>query len=202
MKTDDGRLIVVGGASRSGKTAWVRKATAKARRVFAWDPEDQWAELRGWRKVTNRRDLLALARKPGAMKLAYVAGGDLGAEFEYFCSAAYASTRYTEATDVIAEELADVSSPAKAPASWGILLRRGLKRGGSIYAISQRWQEADKTALGNATRFVFFRQNGVQSARYLYRMTGVPEGVIPSEPLHFVEFDPTTGETRADRLRF
>lgn len=202
LKTEDGRLYVVGGASRSGKTAWTRKAVAKRRRVFAWDPEDQWAELPGWKRVTTRAELLAAAKKPGPCKVAYVAGGDLSAEFGFWAGCVFAAGRYVEPLDAIAEELADVTTTAKAPGNWGILVRRGLKRGITIYALSQRWQEADKTALGNASRFVFFRQNGRKAGKYLEEMTGVPFEEIPKLPLDFIIFDPGTGEIRRDRLRF
>lgn len=103
MKTQDGRLYVIAGASRSGKTAWTRKRTAKARRVFAWDPEDQWAQLPGWRKVTTRAQLLAAAQAPGAQRVAYVAGGKLADEFDYFAGCAMYAGRYVEPLDVIAE---------------------------------------------------------------------------------------------------
>lgn len=202
MKTQDGRLIVVGGASRSGKTAYVKKAVAKARRIFAWDPEAQWCELPGWRRVTTKAELLKAAQSPGAAKIAYVAGGDLAAEFGFWAGCVMYSTRYVDPTSAIAEELADVSTPGKAPSNWGILLRRGLKRGGDIYAISQRWQEADKTAIGNASEFILFRQNGKKAARYLADQTGVPEESIPKLPLEFVRFDPTTGNISTGKLRF
>lgn len=203
MKTDDGRLYVIGGASRSGKTAWTRKATARARRAWAWDPEAQWCELPGWRKVTTRAELLTLAQQGGAQRVAYVAGGDLKAEFDHWAGCAMYAGRYLGGLCVIAEELADVTTPSKAPGNWGILLRRGLKRGISIYAISQRWSEADKTAVGNASDFVVFRQSSGDDVRYLARKTRIEEAAIASlPPLSYVHMDALTGETKAARLKF
>jgi hypothetical protein len=202
VRTVDGRLYVVGGASRSGKTAGTRKATKGSKRIFAWDPEDQWAQLAGWKRVTSRAELLAAAQKPGNQKIAYVAGGDLAAEFDYWAGCVMYAGRYVGPLDAIAEELADVTKPSKAPGNWGILLRRGLKRGITIYALSQRWQEADKTAMGNASCFVLFRQNGPKAAKYLESMTGVPFQEIPVEPLYYVIFDPTTGKVEKGKLRF
>lgn len=202
MKTADGLLYVVGGASRSGKTEWTKRAVAKARRVTAWDPEAQWCELPGWRKVSSKAELLRLLTARGPIKVAFVSGGDLAGDFNYWAGVVLYASRYIEPTDCIAEELADVTTTAKAPANWGILLRRGLKRGGNIYALSQRWQEADKTAVGNASRFVLFRQNGATTGRYLEKMTGVPADQIPTAPLHFITFDPTTGTTTPGRLTF
>lgn len=202
MRTDDGRLIVVGGASRSGKTAYVRKQVGRAARVWAYDPEDQWAELPGWVRITKRADLLTVAQRPNGQRIAYVPGGDLCAEFDFWSGCVLYAARYVAPLSAIAEELADVTTPAKAPGNWGMLLRRGLKRGATIYAISQRWQEADKTALGNASEFVLFRQVGTVAARYLSRMTGVAESDIPAAPLEFVRYDPTNGETTRGKLRF
>lgn len=203
MKTQDGRLYVIAGASRSGKTAWTRKQTVKAARLFAWDPEDQWAQLRGFRKVTNRADLLKAAQASGAQKIAYVAGGKIAEEFDFFAGCAMYAGRYVGALDVIAEELADVTTTAKAPNNWGILLRRGLKRGITIWAISQRWSEADKTAVGNATDFVIFRQSSNDDVAYLARKTGIEadrlRGLVP---LEFVKLDALTGQIDAGKLRF
>lgn len=203
MKTQDGRLYVIAGASRSGKTAWTRKATGKARRVFAWDPEAQWCELPGWRKVTTRAQLLAAAQAAGPQRVAYVAGGDIKAEFDFFCGAAYYAGRYIEPANVVAEELADVTTPSKAPGNWGILLRRGLKRGISLYCISQRWSEADKTAVGNASDFVVFRQSSGDDIRYLARKTRIAESEISGLPqFQYVHMDAITGAIQRAKLKF
>lgn len=203
MKTEDGRLYVIAGASRSGKTAWTRKQTQRARRAFAWDPEDQWAQLPGWRKVTTRAQLLELAQKPGPLRVAYVAGGSLQAEFDFWAGCVMYAGRYVEPLEAIAEELADVTTPSKAPGNWGILLRRGLKRGITIRAISQRWSEADKTAVGNATDFVMFRQSSGDDVRYLARKTRVDEAAIGAlAPLEFVHMDALTGATVRGKLKF
>lgn len=203
MQTADGELHVVAGASRSGKTAWTRKKTAKLPRVCAWDPEDQWAQLPGWTRVTTRAELLKALEKRGRCKIGYVAGGDLRAEFDFWAGCVMYSGRYVEPLAAIGEEIADVTSVSKAPGNWGILLRRGLKRGISIFAISQRWSEADKTAVGNATKFVLFRQSSGDDVRYLARKTRVPEEEINAlKPLEYVEFCALTGKIERGKLRF
>jgi len=202
MKTNDGRLVIVGGASRSGKTVWTARAVAGDARILAWDPEDQWSELKGWQRVTSRAQLLAAAQKPGPCKAAYVTGGDLAAEFNYWSGCVMYAGRYVGPLSAIAEELSDVTTTSKAPGNWGILLRRGLKRGITIYAISQRWQEADKTAVGNASEFVLFRQNGPETGVYLNRKTGVNPDDIPCEDLEFIRYDPKKRTTTRDRLKF
>lgn len=202
MQTVDGKLTVIAGASRSGKTAFTRQQVKGSKRIFAWDPEDQWAQLPGFIRVTSRAQLLQVAKKPGPLKVAYVVGGDLQKEFDFWAGCVMYAGRYVEPLDGIAEELADVTSPAKAPGNWGILLRRGLKRGINIFAISQRWSEADKTAMGNASVFILFRQSSADDARYLARKTRVPDTEIPTQPLEYVVFDPTTGNYFKEKLKF
>lgn len=203
MKTQDGRLYVIAGASRSGKTAWTRKQTARVRRVWAWDPEAQWCELPGWKKASTRAELLAYAQRPGPQKVAFVAGGELKEDFDFWAGAVMYAGRYVAPLDAIAEELADVTTPSKAPGKWGILLRRGLKRGISLWCISQRWSEADKTAVGNATDFVIFRQSSGDDVAYLARKTRVALDEINGlVPLQFVHMNALTGEIYRGKLRF
>ena len=194
MQTNDGRLIIVSGASRSGKTAWVRQQTKAARRVLVWDIEAQWCELPGYRKITSRAELYAAIQSDKPARLAYVAGGaDLKDEFNFWAACVMLWGRYRGGCVAIAEELADVSTPAKAPQEWGILLRRGLKRGITIYAISQRWAEADKTAIGNASEFVVFRAAG-DDVRYMSQKARVPVADLE-------ELRPEYWDTECKRLK-
>lgn len=203
MKTNDGRLIVISGASRSGKTAWVKKQVTADRRVIAWDPEAQWCELRGYIKCTTKKQLFEASMTKGAVKLAYVAGGNLKEEFDFWASIVMYAGRYVAPLVAIAEELADVTTPSKAPNNWGILIRRGLKRGITIYAISQRWAEADKTAVGNASQFVLFRMSSGDDVAYLSRKTRVPVTALEGlKPLEFVNYDALNGEIITGKLRF
>lgn len=203
MKTNDGRLYVISGASRSGKTAWTRKKAGKARRAWAWDPEDQWSQLPGWVKVTTRSQLLAAAKRRGAQRVAYVAGGDLKAEFDFWAACVMYAGRYVEPLEAIAEELADVTTQSKAPGAWGTLIRRGLKRGITLYCISQRWAEADKSAVGNATDFVLFRCSSGDDEAYLARKSKIPlQRLAGLVPLQFVHMDALTGAIKAGKLTF
>ena len=172
-------------------------------RVLAWDPEDQWSHERGFKRITNRKDFLKAAHHAGPGKFAFVAGGDLKPEFDFWAACVQYAGRYVGPLSAIAEELADVTTPSKAPGNWGILLRRGLKRGITIYAISQRWAEADKTAMGNASEFVIFRQATGDDARYLSRKTRVSEDEINRlKPLDFVRYDSGTGQIERGKLTF
>lgn len=202
LKTADGRLTVVSGASRCGKTTQVANEVRTERRICAWDPEDQWAQLPGWRKVTTRRELLEAMQARGHVRVAYVAGGDLKEEFNYWCGVVYYAARYIAPLAIIAEELADVTTPSKAPGNWGIIIRRGLKRGMRIYAISQRWAEADKTCIGNASDYLLFTSRG-EDIDYIARKTRVPVGDLEAlEPFQFIRFDPVTKAKENGKVRF
>lgn len=202
MKTEDGRIYVIAGASRSGKTAWTLRQIKRQKRIFAWDPEDQWAQLPGFLKITTQKDMVKYIAKKGPLKLAFVVGGDLKKQFDFFCGFCMYVGRYVEPVDVIGEELADVTTQSKAPGNWGILLRRGLKRGISIWAISQRWAEADKTAIGNASMYVCFSMGG-DDIRYMSRKTRIPEDDLAAlKPLEFVTIDRLTKEICRGKLTF
>lgn len=201
MKTDDGRLYVVAGASRTGKTAWTSRQVRGAPRAMAWDPEAQWCDLPGWRKVSTRAELWEYAQKPGSYKVAFVPGPDMRTDFDFWCECVFYAGRFRGPLVAVAEELADVTTPAKAPGAWGILLRRGLKRGITIYAISQRWAEADKTAIGNASAFVCFAMRG-DDVDYMARKTRIPvEKLQRLQALEWVQADPL-GATTTGKVRF
>jgi hypothetical protein len=203
MKTKDGRLVVVGGASRSGKSAYVTQQVKNAPRVTAYDPEAQWCELSGWLKVTTRAQLLKALQSPNNFKVAYVAGGDLKEEFNFWAGCVMYAGRYIAPLDAVAEELADVTNPSKAPLNWGLLVRRGLKRGINIFAISQRWSEADKTSVGNASEFVLFRQSSADDVRYLSRKTRIDENALNSLlQFEYIKYDAVNGNLLKEKLRF
>ena len=204
MKTSDGKLFVIGGASRSGKTAWTKKRVWKLKRVIVWDVEDQWSKIKGFQRITSNAELVRLCSAVnGPLKIAFVAGGDLSKAFDLWAGCVFYWGRYCGPCVAVAEELADVSTPAKAPGNWGMLIRRGLKRGITIYAISQRWAEADKTALGNASRFVIFRVVGKDN-KYMAERSGVPVDTITGlKPLHFVLVDAESGAiSKVQKLKF
>lgn len=203
LETNDGRLVVVSGASRSGKTAWTAKQVAKLARVIAWDPEDQWAQLPGFTRITSKAELVKAVQKGGKARLAFVSGGDLKTAFDLWAGCAYYWGRYHGGCVAVAEELADVTTPGKAPGNWGLLIRRGLKRGISIYPISQRWAEADKTAFGNASEFVCFRNSSTVDIDYIAKRTRINSALLNElKPFEYVTYDVATGAQSRQKLAF
>lgn len=183
LDTIDGELVLVSGGSRSGKTTWATRAIKKFRTVLAWDPQHQWRDLPGFRAVMSFAELreICLSGRPG--KFAYCAPGDRRAEFDRFCMAAYiyakhygpgGMTRPGGSLAIVAEELAHVTNPGKSSGNWNVLVTSGLKYGPHIYAISQRWQEADKTAFDNGTVLIVFMTSSTLSSKYFADRTRIP----------------------------
>jgi hypothetical protein len=157
-KTTDGRLVVFSGKSRSGKTALAMQKARDFERVIVWDVQGQWAGIKGYTLVRTRKELLQAVQSKKVQKIAFFTlETDIKAEFDYWCAAAHHFGQFNGGALAVAEELADVTTPAKAPGEWGILVRRTLKHNITIFAISQRWAEADKTALGNSSEIYCFQ---------------------------------------------
>ncbi len=94
--------------------------------------------------------------------------------------------RWLRKLTVIVEELADVTTPQKAPESWGVLLRRGRKYGISTYAVTQRIQEIDKTIIGNMAQFMVFQHVRPKDIDEIRKMTGQD---TPTNPMEFIHYD-------------
>jgi hypothetical protein len=164
------KIIVVCGSSGSGKSSWVKQQIRKDKRIVIWDPDDEYGEITA-NRCTTIQQMTALMRdagdkKPLAVRL--VANGD------YFNLWAAAVFRFGNCT-AVAEEIADVTTPSKAPAGWGQLVRRGRKRGIAIYAVTQRPAESDKTALGNASELHVGMLNRAKDRAYMAAELDVPE---------------------------
>jgi len=144
--TRKAEIITVCGSSGSGKSAWVKQQIAKDKRVIIWDTDDEYQSITNNRAATIP-ELTALMRQAGDKKPMCIRLVCDGAYFNLWSAAVFAFGNCT----AVAEELADVTTPSKAPAGWGQLVRRGRKRGIKIFAVTQRPSESDKTTIGNAS---------------------------------------------------
>lgn len=202
----DGALTVAVGASRSGKTAWVKQQLLKERRALVWDVEGQYVQA-GFLKVTTAAGLVAAIQQPGPVKIAYVPRAIN--QFEFFCRCAWVFARQPGHKAVCVEELADVTTPAKAPDSWGILVRRGLKYDCDIYAITQRPAESDKTIMGNASVIHCCRLQRPKDRQYMAEEMDLPQKEIDtltanpeSGVYEYLERDMRTRAMKRKRLIF
>jgi hypothetical protein len=93
--------------------------------------------------------VVADLRAPGAFRVGYI-GAVTPKHFQIFCKLAWVWLR-AAAGVLVVEELSDVTNPAKAPPAWGAICRKHRHAlGSTVYALTQRPAESDKTILGNA----------------------------------------------------
>ena len=192
QKRPDGSLYVVTGASRTGKTTWVELDTHASRRLLVWDSADEWSWRFRCRKVTSIAELAKLV-VPGApdMRIAFCVPATRE-NFEAFCRLAWVFIRVKEG-DVVAEEIADVTSPGKAPDAWGEIIRKGLRYGPRIYALTQRPSESDKTCFGNASVIHTHQMDRVDDGKYMAKELRIDVAQMDAlKPYQFIERDRRT----------
>lgn len=196
----DGTLYAVTGATRTGKTTWVVERVRSRRRLLVWDSAGEFADLHGCARITSIAELARAVVDPRPRRLALVV--DVTAEnFQRFCRLAMIFVQLHVDATVVVEELADVTSPNKAPSSWGVLTRRGLRYGPEIYFLTQRPAESDKTSFGNAS-VIHAHQCALEiDVEYMRRQLRVPfEQVDALLPYEFIERDRRTKALSTGRL--
>lgn len=193
MKALDNLIIVVAGASQTGKTHWVKKQTQKARSFLAWDPEEQY---QGQRIRTKSALIAALKNgKPG--RFCFSPAGNIKENADFWAQCAFLWVRMNKNhCHIVAEETSDWTSPGKAPNGWGMLVRRGLKRGCTIYAISQRPSESDKTAIGNASIIHCHRLSRAKDRKYMADEMDISAEQMSLTGYDYIEKDMRTGKIK------
>lgn len=177
----EAKITIVTGSSGSGKSAWTKQQIRKARRLLIWDIDDEYGDLTGI-KTFNHLGQLAVALKNSKVgKFRYVGAF---ADFDLFCQCVFAWGSCV----CVVEELAGVTTPAKAPPGWHTLVSRGRKRAITIYAITQRPSESDKTIMGNASTFHAGRMNRQSDRAYMAKEMDIPlQEITDLKPLEFIE---------------
>lgn len=199
----DGALTVVTGASRSGKTAWTVQQVRTHRRLLVWDALGEWGDRYGCTRVASLAELRSIAASSRLERFAYFQPGAMGPrQFEVFCRFAWVWIRAARGALVI-EELASVTTPGKAPAAWGDIVRAGLRYGPDIYALTQRPSESDKTVMGNATVIHAHAMARAGDRRYMAaELDCDPLRLSALRPLDYLERDRRTGELYIGRVSF
>jgi hypothetical protein len=91
------------------------------------------------------------------------------------------------------EELADVTSPGKAPVYWGEIVRKGLRYGPQIYALTQRPSESDKTVMGNVSIIHCHQMARSEDSAYMARELRIELALVDHLlPFHWIERDRRT----------
>lgn len=150
MEHHEPRVIAVTGGTGHGKTAWLLEQLKGERQVLVWDMKGEYDRNPKHRftRIEDPNELVRVVSTRGDGRFNFV-HPDPREGFALWCEAVYAWHGCT----CVAEELADVSNPGKAPAEWGRVVRRGRDRGLTVYGVSQRPTESDSTLFGNATEW-------------------------------------------------
>jgi len=177
-----------------------------AHRLLVWDSAGEW-----WRRGLgvpvllpdlHRSTLQAIADRRAPLRLCY-AGPVTREHFEVFCRLAWVWIRSGPGAHLVVEELADVTSPGKAPAAWGEIARKHRHYAGLVYALTQRPAESDKTILGNATVLHVGRMNFASDRLYVARCLDVSQDQVDAlADLEFIERNMRTRELSRGKVTF
>lgn len=198
--THQARIVVVCGASGSGKSAWTKQQIEDDARVIVYDSDAEYCELRGFKAVSAPNILAKMLRKASKGRFAYVPK-QIGSahEFDLWAQLAFAWGNCT----AVAEELAGVTSPGKAPPGWHTLVSRGRKRGMTIYGVTQRPAESDKTIIGNASLIHCGMLARSNDRAYMARELDCAQYQVDKlKPLEWIERDRNEHELRTGKLEF
>lgn len=174
-------LALVAGASRSGKTFWTAQQVARSRRLWVWDAVGEFCASYGCRPVSSAAELHALALSTAPVRAGFV-GAVTRENFDTWCRFAWVWMRANAAAghgvDLVVEELADVTSPGKAPAAWGEIVRKGQRFNPRVYGLTQRPAESDKTLVGNASLIHVHAMARADDRRSVAREMDIPQAAI------------------------
>lgn len=204
QKVEDGTITAIVGSAGSGKTAWLKKQIAASPRLLVWDIEGQYTDKT--KPIYTRSALVKAIQEPNA-RISYQP--KTLSDFDFWAKCAFAFVRLGAdmgvMTVIVAEELADVTSPAKAPEGWGMLVRRGRKYGANIYGITQRPAESDKTLFGNAHVIHCCGMQRANDRVYMARELDVPVADIQRldrSKLEYIHKDMRNSQLEKGRLVF
>lgn len=190
----DTEIIYTCGKRRSGKSGSVKLELGNKKRLLIWDaPKEYGRDLKNIIVVRDRRQLVRLlaANKRGPLRVAFEPPSLK--HFDWFCRLAAVWGNCT----VVVEELASVTTPAKAPAGWGDLVRLSAHYHVEIYAQTQRPAEADKTIFGNSTKVRCFKLVTVRDIKCMADEMRIDRADLDALPLYWCY----ERNTETDRLK-
>jgi hypothetical protein len=199
-KREKGEMLSITGMSRCGKTtlAIAKVKKNKSKKLLVWDPAGQFANKLGCETVRNSMELWQIIKGNkgnGKYALTFMGdGGDKIKEFSKFCYIAF-YWGIISPCDVVAEELGQVTNPAKASGYWFVLVSNGLKYGINIFALAQRTQEIDNTLLGNCSKNIQFKVADIDIDKAVKNF-----GIAP--PVEFYKFIEKDNTKATDNLRY
>jgi len=194
QQRSDGTLYYVTGSMGSGKTSWIKQRVKSLRRVLVWDGKGiDWGERDGFRVITSPHVLRSVLFGVNQQRISYRVPVTKE-NFAIFCRLAWVWGRYQPGVIVI-DEIADVTTPQKAPVELGEIARKSRAFGTDVYATTQRPQECDKTIQGNAMVYHCGRMSDTDDQKYVARrlLGGVDVKLVAAlQPLQWIERDART----------
>lgn len=188
------------GASGSGKSHYVKTILEKFNRAIIWDPDDEYSESKGVFTTSSASQLIAHIQSGDDVRVRFVPrsmdGKYLEQCFEFVSLVAFVWGDCV----LVAEEIADVTTPSKALNGWGTVLRRGRKRGVKVVAVSQRPAEADKTIFTQARIIRTGRLDGEGDIARVANNMRIPAALVGQlGKLEYFELDRNTGQLKAGK---
>lgn len=182
------------GARGTGKTAWVKQLIAKLRpaRLMVWDfKHDPSLEGMGEPHRTLSGFIRACDGKAFSVRYLPDHAGDIAAQFDLFCKAAWAAGDVL----VFVDELPEVTKANRAPPAWRRLVNVGreYQHGGKVKKVAiigagQRPAECDKSFIANADVVHVGRLGNAGDAAEMARSWGIGQRDLMDLPdLHWME---------------
>ncbi len=179
------RLVL--GASGAGKSQLIRELVpARGVRLLGWDTDD---DHDGHHFDTRAGYARAVARGIASGKpFRLLWNGDNSIKtFEWWCDLVFIALDGRYPTEILIEELADVSvSAGRASPNFGQLVRRARKYNGRLTMASQRGTEISKTVYTQVSEIWIGRQETTDVPR-MARLAAVTEARLEAvAPLHYI----------------
>lgn len=182
------------GARGTGKTAWVKQLIGRLRpaRLMVWDfKHDPSLQDLGHAFASLAECIEAMRAKRFAVRYLVNHAGDVQAQFDLFCKAAWAAGDVL----VFVDELPEVTKANKAPQAWRQLVNVGreYQHGGKVKRVAiigagQRPAECDKSFIANADVVHVGRLGNASDAQAMARSWGLQQRELMDLPdLHWRE---------------
>lgn len=204
--------MLVTGSRGAGKSAWTMQQVPEDVELLVWDPIGEWTEKAALHPAPTMRAVHSLiVAKNLFLRFGYTgpiatvdAAGRPFPLFPIFCRLAWVWLRQKRGRVLVVEELADVTSPGKAPGAWGEIVRKGRHQCGSkIYACTQRPAESDKTIAGNADVIHAGRQSFPRDRKSMAEYLDVDVAEVSAlQSLQWIERDMRTRDLRRGTVKF
>jgi len=179
------RLIL--GVTGSGKSILARVMIPhRGVRLLGWDTDDDHDGHHFESRAAYAKAVAAGLRSGRPFRLLWNGDNDIKT-WEWWCSLVLAALDGRYQTEVLIEELADVSpSAGKASPKFGELIRRARKYNGRLTCLTQRGTEISKTVYTQSAEFWIGRQE-TTDLRRMSRLAAVTEERMDAiTPLHYI----------------